>query len=123
MESNFRMNVMGEDNSLMGAVMGGVRIMITASEPPKLNPAEKDLAEALLFIAGKHGTFDESGCGIYAAYDPAITNETQNIGVKCSNCVLYAGMNKCKIISFPVEPDGKCRFAVIPDGVVAGYSK
>jgi len=106
-------------HEMMQAFMGGARLVVAPT--PKLNPAEKDLADALLQIAGKHGTFDESGCGIYASYEPAVTNETQNIGVKCSNCVLYSGGNRCKIISFPVEPEGKCRFAVIPDGVVKSF--
>lgn len=105
--------------SIMNAVIGGARIILVPAPKPQLNPAEKDLAESLIRIAETHGTFDESGYGIYAAYDPAITNETQNIGVKCANCVLYLGGNRCKIVSLPqIEPGGKCRFAVIPDGVV-----
>lgn len=114
---------MEQKNSILGSLLGGARVIVIAPEKPQpvLNPAEKDLAEALLQIAAKHGTFDESGCGIYAAYEPGATNENQNIGVKCANCVLYSGGSRCKIISLPVEPTGKCRFAVIPDGVVKGY--
>ena len=107
--------------SLFSLLMNGAP-MLVVQEQPRLNPAEKDLAESLLRIARTHGTFDESGCGIYASYEAGAVNETQNIGVKCENCVLYAGGNKCKIISLPVEATGKCRFAVIPDGVVKGYS-
>jgi hypothetical protein len=99
-------------------LMSGARLVVLPKPEPKVNDAEKDLAESLLRIARTHGTFDESGCGIWAGYEPAITNENQNIGVKCSNCVLYAGGNRCKIISFDIEPNGYCRFAVIPDGVV-----
>jgi hypothetical protein len=105
--------------SAIQALLRGASIRVV--ESPRLNPAEKDLAESLLRIARTHGTFDESGCGIFASYEPGAINETQNIGVKCENCVLYAGGNKCKIISLPVEPTGKCRFAVIPDGVVKGW--
>jgi hypothetical protein len=104
--------------SFVSTLMSGMRLVIVPKPEPRLNPAEKDLADALLSIARKHGTFDESGCGIWAGYEPAITNENQNIGVKCSNCALYAGGNRCKIISFEIEPNGYCRFAVIPDGVV-----
>lgn len=105
--------------SAIQALLRGASIRVV--EEPKLNPAEADLASSLLRIARTHGTFDESGCGIYASYEPGAINETQNIGVKCANCVLYAGGNKCKIISLPVEATGKCRFAVIPDGVVKGW--
>lgn len=97
--------------------MGGAPIRVVETGP-RLNPAERDLAKALVSIVDKHGTFDESGCGIYAAYEPGAINETQNIGVMCKNCVLYQGGSSCRIISLPVEPTGKCRFAVIPDGVV-----
>jgi hypothetical protein len=112
-----------EEKNLLGGILGGMRIVIVPAETaqPKLNPAERDLANALLDISQKHGTFDESGCGIYASYEPGATNETQNIGVKCANCVLYAGGDRCRIISLKVEPTGKCRFAVIPDGIVKGY--
>jgi hypothetical protein len=108
--------------ALIQALLSGAQLNVV-QEGPRLNPAEKDLASALLGIAQKHGTFDHSGCGIYASYEAGAVNETQNIGVKCENCVLFAGGNRCKIVSFPVEATGKCRFAVIPDGVVKGYGK
>jgi hypothetical protein len=110
-----------DNQSILQILLSGAPLKIVQSEEPRLNPAERDLAESLLRIARTHGTFDESGCGIFASYEPGAINETQNIGVKCENCVLYAGGNKCKIISLPVEPTGKCRFAVIPDGVVKGW--
>ena len=79
---------------------------------------EQDLAAALLEIAEKHGKFNEDRTGIWAGYTPAAENEYKEIGVKCINCVLYEGPGVCKIIAQPIEDDGKCRFAVIPDGVV-----
>jgi starvation-inducible DNA-binding protein len=79
---------------------------------------EQDLAKALLEIAEKHGKFNEDRTGIWAGYTPADENEYKEIGVKCINCVLYEGPGVCKIIAQPIEDDGKCRFAVIPDGVV-----
>ena len=85
---------------------------------PNLNPEERDLANALLLLAQKYGKFNEDETGIWAGYESAEANEVGAIGVKCSNCVLYRGGSECAIISAEVEPDGKCRFAVIPDGVV-----
>jgi hypothetical protein len=79
---------------------------------------EQDLAKALLEIAETHGKFNEDRTGIWAGYTPAAENEYKEIGVKCINCVLYEGPGVCKIIAQPIEDDGKCRFAVIPDGVV-----
>lgn len=112
-------------NDLMQALTNGGRVVVVGSAAPKpdmsrLNPAEKMLAENLIAVVDKHGTFDETGCGIWAAYDSGATNEVQNIGVKCANCVMYQGGDQCRIVNLPgrIEPTGKCRFAVIPDGVV-----
>jgi hypothetical protein len=85
---------------------------------PNLNPEERDLANALLLLANKYGKFNEDETGIWAGYESAEANEVAAIGVKCGNCVLYRGGSECSIIAYDVEPEGKCRFAVIPDGVV-----
>jgi hypothetical protein len=79
---------------------------------------EAALADALVTIASRYGKFNEDETGIYAAYDSPEENEVKDIGVKCANCVLYEGEGVCKIIAQRVEDEGKCRFAVIPDGVV-----
>lgn len=85
---------------------------ITASA---LVPEEQDLANALLEVVAKHGKFDEDGEGVWAGYTPASENEDSKIGVNCRNCVFYSGEGVCQIISLPVEEEGKCRLAVIPD--------
>jgi hypothetical protein len=79
---------------------------------------EWDLADALVEIAEEHGKFNEDRTGIWAGYKSGKDNKYAEMGVKCGNCVLYRGGSKCAIIAFDVEPEGKCRFAVIPDGVV-----
>lgn len=83
-----------------------------------LTPDEKALHDALISISNEYGKFNEDGSGIWAGYEPAEENEEKEIGVKCSNCTLYSGGSVCQIISIEVEPEGKCRFAVIPDGYV-----
>lgn len=83
-----------------------------------LTPDEKALHDSLVLIAERFGKFDEDGSGIWAGYTPATQNEDASIGVKCSNCALYMGGNQCEIIALEVEPNGMCRFAVIPDGYV-----
>ena len=89
---------------------------ITASAG--LVPEESDLANALVEIAEKYGKFNEDATGIWAGYASAEENKYKGIGVKCSSCVLYMGNGSCRIIEQEVEDEGKCRFAVIPDGVV-----
>jgi hypothetical protein len=83
-----------------------------------LTPDEKALHDALISISNEYGKFNEDGSGIWAGYEPAEENEEKEIGVKCSNCTLYSGGSVCQIISIEVEPEGKCRFAIIPDGYV-----
>ena len=81
-------------------------------------PEEQDLANALLEIANKYGKFNEDETGIWAGYKSPEENDVKDIGVKCGNCVLYRGGDTCAIIALKVEEEGKCRFAVIPDGEV-----
>lgn len=88
---------------------------ITASA---LVPEERDFADAILAVVEKHGKFNEDGEGVWAGYTPADENEDADIGVICGNCVFYQGGDQCAIISLPVEPNGKCRLAVLPDGAV-----
>lgn len=92
---------------------------ITASA---LIPEEQALADALVSITEKYGKFDQDGDGVWAGYTPAAENDVANIGVICKNCVFYTedenGKDVCKIISLEIEDLGKCRFAVIPEGVV-----
>lgn len=116
---------MNEKNSLMDIIAtlmgGGVRIIKIEQDKPVLQPEERELAESLVSIAKRYGKFNQDGKGIWAGYKPAAENTKSAIGVKCSNCVLYQGGALCKILAMPVEPEGKCRFAIIPDGVVKGY--
>lgn len=92
---------------------------ITASA---LVPEEQDFANALLEVVAKHGKFDQDGTGVWAGYTPANENEDADIGVICKNCVFYSedeqGNDVCQIIALPIEDLGKCRLAVIPDGLV-----
>jgi len=83
-----------------------------------LSAEEAALHESLLQIATVYGKFDEDGDGIWAGYDSPAENDVKDIGVKCSNCTLYKGDGVCSIIKQTVQEEGKCRFAVIPDGVV-----
>ena len=83
-----------------------------------LDQQEALLADLLVAITQQYGKFNEDSIGVWAGYDSPEENDVADIGVKCANCVLYEGEGSCKIIAHAVEPEGKCRFAVIPDGVV-----
>lgn len=83
-----------------------------------LTQDEAALADALVSVAERFGHFDEEGSGIWVGYESAEENDDKDIGVCCHNCVLYEGNGVCKILSMKVEDNGKCRFALIPDGLV-----
>jgi len=114
-------------NDILGKLVSGEIVMVVQDEPdkpaqvkPKLVAEEQELADSLIAIAKKYGKFNEDETGIWAGYESAKDNVVAHIGVKCANCALYAGNGVCKIIAQKVEDGGKCRFAVIPDGVVKG---
>jgi hypothetical protein len=79
---------------------------------------EAALADALIAVAEKFGPFDGENTGIWVEYESSEENDDASIGVNCKNCVLYSGDGICKILSQKVEDYGKCRFALIPDGLV-----
>jgi hypothetical protein len=112
---------MSKEKSAYELLMSGAPVRIVNEVKPQktiLIPEEQALAESLVLIANKYGKFDEDGDGIWAGYYPPAENKVKGIGVKCANCVLYMGEGQCRIILQTVEPEGKCRFAVIPEGVV-----
>lgn len=81
-------------------------------------PAEQDLARSLVEIADTYGKFDLSENGIWVGYESAAENEDAAIGVKCENCMLYRSNDSCAILSFKIEDNAKCRFAIFPAGAV-----
>ena len=87
-----------------------------------LNPEEQAYHDALVEIVQEFGYFDQEASSIWVGYEPASENEDAEIGVKCGNCSFHVeqedGNIACKIVSFLVEENGKCRLAAIPDGLV-----
>jgi hypothetical protein len=84
-----------------------------------LTQEEKAFHDALVRIAQQYGPFDLGTSSIWVGYESAEDNEDAKIGVKCSNCSFFNPENNgCAILSYAVEPMGKCRLAAIPDGLV-----
>lgn len=83
-----------------------------------VGPQETAVIASLLSVVAKYGKFNEDGDGVWAGYEHPSENEVAHIGVKCANCMMWQGGSSCKLISIPVEAGGKCRFAMIPNGVV-----
>jgi hypothetical protein len=111
---------MNNFDKLIAILTDGARLIVEKPQDKLSNlvDEERDLANALLMIAKRYGKFDQDGSGIWAGYIPAKENDNKRIGVMCANCALYEGGESCAIIAAQVEPQGYCRFAIIPDGVV-----
>lgn len=96
-----------------------IKVINKADLYSMLTPEEKAFHDALVNIAQQYGPFDQGTSSIWVGYETARENEDADIGVKCSNCSFFnAENNGCAILSYAVEPEGKCRLAAIPDGLV-----
>jgi hypothetical protein len=87
-----------------------------------LNDQEKAFHDSLLEIVDEFGPFDQNPGGVWVGYEGPSQNEDAAIGVKCGNCSFhYENENGlgCKLLSFLVEEDAKCRLAAIPDDLVS----
>lgn len=92
-------------------------------EMAKLHPAEQMLADALLSIVAKYGKLsDGDEKGIWIGYEGPEENDDASIGVKCANCALHQSEVVCKIAKVAIHPEGKCRLAIIPPGLVNAMS-
>lgn len=85
----------------------------------KLTEEEKAFHDALLSIADKYGPFDLGTSSVWVGYVEGDENEDAEIGVMCANCSFFNPETyACALLSYKVEPNGKCRLAAIPDGYV-----
>ena len=84
----------------------------------ELSNEERALADSLLALSEKIGPLDKAK-GIWVGYVDGQNNEDASIGVKCGNCALHKSSVACAILDMPIEEEGNCRFAVIPDGYVS----
>jgi len=84
----------------------------------QLDPEERMFANALIAITEKYGKFNADDEGVWVGFESGEENDDADIGVKCSNCALHIDEKNCRILQQQIEPEGKCRLAVIPKGVV-----
>jgi len=85
----------------------------------KLPEPEQMYADSMLAIVSKYGKLaDSDGKGIWVGYVEPEDNDNLEIGVKCGNCYFHETDNICRIVARPIDPNGYCRLAAIPDGIV-----
>ena len=98
-------------------------VALEQQEVSRMHPAEQELADSLLSIVARHGKFaDGDEKGVWVGYEGPEDNDDAAIGVRCGNCVLHETEVVCKIARAAIHPDGKCRLAVIPPGMVKSYT-
>jgi hypothetical protein len=78
---------------------------------------ERTLADALLGVYDEIGSFDLTD-NIWVGYQSATENEDSAMGVRCDKCAFWEGDGGCLILDQEVEAGGRCRFVIIPPGVV-----
>lgn len=101
------------------AYAGGWKESISKRALPDLADAEQEFADALISITNKYGKLaDNDSNGIWVGYIPPEENEDKEIGVNCYNCYFFVSEKVCKIITQEIHPDGMCRLAAIPPGLV-----
>ena len=80
---------------------------------------EKEFVQAMMDIVDRHGKLaNNDGKGIWVGYVEPAQNDNADMGIKCMNCAHYEGQGVCHIVVQTVEPEGLCRLAAIPDGIV-----
>ena len=84
----------------------------------ELSNEERALADSLLALSNKVGPLDKAK-GIWVGYVDGANNENNSIGVNCGNCALHKSSVACAILDMPIEEEGNCRFAVVPDRYVS----
>ena len=76
---------------------------------------QRALADKLDNIADTFGPWD-GGIGANGAhYIPAADNAWVDDGLACARCAFYRGGGGCEIVGQQVDPQGVCRFWIVPD--------
>jgi hypothetical protein len=84
-----------------------------------LQPAEHLIAETLHYIVSERGKLEDGdGSGLWVGYKTPEENEDKDIGVKCANCHHFVSDSVCMIVKRSIMPEGICRLAAIPSGLV-----
>jgi hypothetical protein len=81
------------------------------------------LIRSLLAISSKLGQWSRTADSEGAAYVEEALNAAKAGGFACRNCAFWKAPNGCAIVKGPVQPQGLCRFHVIPAARLAQPSK
>lgn len=89
----------------------------------ELNERQQVLYGYLEDIVGRYGAFN-SGIGADGAhYMSPENNPFAKDGMNCANCVFFEGGGGCEILNQEVEPNGACKFWIIPEKLLSNVDK
>ena len=89
----------------------------------ELNERQQVLYNQIEDVVGRYGAFN-AGIGADGAhYMSPENNPFAEDGMKCSNCVFFEGGGGCEILNQEVQPEGVCKFWIIPEKLLVGLEK
>ena len=111
-------NNFGDDSIKSPLMKGEMRDVDESMEegeeeyPGTLTPALLDLAECHESIVENYGEWSQSAVdgSHYMAKSPFTGG-----GIVCANCIFYQGGGACEIVSGAINPNGVCKFWIIPE--------
>lgn len=82
---------------------------------PWMTARQRALAYKLAKIAETFGPWDGGTGANGAHYIAPADNPWTDDGLACARCAFYRGGGGCEIVGQSVDPDGLCRFWIVPD--------
>jgi hypothetical protein len=80
-----------------------------------LSPTQDALYRGYEAVAGQIGGFDQTAGADGAHYMGGSLNLFAEDGLRCANCVFFEGGGACEIVRGQIDPDGICKFWIIPE--------
>lgn len=95
------------------------RLSLAKNGDEDLTARQRWLYEKLEWAAEVFGPWPAEGAD-GAHYMSASANPFVNEGMACQNCVFYEGPRACEIVEGDIDPNGLCKFWVIPQSYLTG---
>ncbi len=91
----------------------------TKESMPALTARQYELYEWLSELASTFGPLDWSIGPNGAQYTNGFANPDALQGLTCANCIFYQGGASCEIVGGMIDPDGLCKFWIIPEHLLS----
>jgi len=83
-----------------------------------ITPLQNQIYEDLEDVVDVFGKFDQGVGAQGAHYIYADENIFASEGMVCSSCIFYAGGRACEIVSGEIDPNGLCKYWIIPESLM-----